>query len=206
MVKFVFILTAVFATTYSFDDVEFQKKHCYESVSERTTDYYFSIATERYTTHPGFVCDNFTLTKEDLESMSSAIFTEKDVLFFKNCEIPSFNKKILSKFPSVGWLFFDNCKISLDDFGNNSTSAIWNNIRWLGFHDCEIFNNMKSLESVFTDLNGLSLHNSTMEYPLPDNYSKYAMHMEKMVGKHFPKRILPTEITTITDPVLYTEM
>lgn len=157
--KFVFILATVFLASNIFDEEEFKNKHYLWSGKETSTmDYFSNIEGSGYSHAKGYVCENLTLTKDDLENMSLISFTNEEDIFFKNCEIPFINQQFISKFPAARWIFFDSCNISFDNFGNNSPSTTWNKVNWLGFHDCEIFNSVKSLESVFKYLSALFLH------------------------------------------------
>lgn len=199
MSKF-FILAVVFATAYSLDFDEFLKEHCYEGKERTTADYFSSNALPQvnkydtnwggrdnpYATHRnGYVCENFTLTEEDLRNITSDPDTSRSKLklypavFFKNCEILIIHRNWASMFSEVQYLFFDNCKINFKDF-ISPIGAMWR-VNILGMHNCKVYNNGAGLEDVFRDLRYLFLQNTTVELPpLPERMKDCVIHKEKV--------------------------
>lgn len=159
----------------AFNNVEFQRKYCYDDYSVRKTNYYFDFTYGSGltpTSPKGFVCENFVLTKADLDFMarSNFAFTQSTMVVFRNCEIEYFNEFLVSKFPKLWGIFFDNCKVGFKNPTVYAFPIISNGFFHLGFHGCNIYDNTNSRAlQKFTRLQGIYIQNSTLQYPIIDD-------------------------------------
>lgn len=188
-------LISIISSIKSFDLEEFKGKHCHIDSNSRTTDFYLSPGDNFSRSRNGFICKDFVLKESDMDDMSKTSFVLSDErsIFFKNCEIV-YGDYLLSKFPEIQKVFFDNCKISFKnpEVIANSVSSI----EIIGFHDCYIYDNNQSLAlQNYSEVDHLLVVNTTFQYridefffPKDSNISLILFHKSNI--RKFPKGML----------------
>lgn len=179
MCKFIFILAAIGAVHGNFDFQKFQRIYCYNDTNIRTTAFYIPYKTNKAKEiENGFVCEKFKLSKTDLDSMAKMFFSfsKKMKIVFKDCKIDYLNENLISKFPNINQLEVHNCNISLSK-GESS-----GNLKYLGFHQCNIFNNNDVGFQQFSALSSILIQNSTLQYPLKNaTFLKELKDLESLI-------------------------
>lgn len=167
---FVFCVAAV----WTFDHVEFQKKHCYY-YNNVEPNLVHSISDDNAVDRiqSGYICENFVLTKADLDGMArnQFVLSRQMFIFLRNCSIDYFNENLVSIFPGVYGLFFDNCVLSLKDPGVSSKQTLSEYFYHLSFYNCDIRDNLnsKALQK-FTGLSHFYFKNSNFQYRQIDEH------------------------------------
>lgn len=174
MFKFIVLVLNFSISIKAFNFEEFQRKYCYDDTEIRSTIYYFPYEVGYSKTYPeGYVCENFVLTKEDLNSIAMADFTlsKHGTVLLKNCVLEYFNEHFVSKFPNLWALFLEDCQFSLKNSEIQNNFSVSKNFNMLGFHGCHIYENANSLAlQKFNELTYLIIQNSTFQYPRIDEH------------------------------------
>lgn len=179
MWKHLHVLTTLFVIVrgveFVFDFVEFQRKYCHDEKNVKTTAFYSPHDTGHpKTVDQAYVCEGFILTSQDLDYMALKhyVFSNKTNVLLRDCEIEYFNEYLVSLFPKIHWLYFDNCEISLKNPEIIANSSISKNFWTLGFHKCKITKNLKNSSALhkFSQLAFVYIDDTKFEHPVLDRH------------------------------------
>lgn len=178
------------------DYKEFKKNQCFEGKNIPTINNYFPYETYYPKKVDGFICENFKLDKENLEFMARNDYTISDsrFVFLRNCKIDHFNEFIVSKFPNVNRLYFENCEINMKDSGILSNVKVPSGLSFLSFQHCLMTNtnNSRALQK-FNDLEAIFVQNSRFqqyfidEHFFPQRNNIYKLYFDSADIKKFYK-------------------
>lgn len=183
----------------AFNFFTFQEEICHPDHFLKTTINYIPYDIGYFKEEYGLICENFILKQEDIEYMKKnrLIVGYQKNIFMKNCEIPYFNEDLISIFPHIKGIYFENCKVTLADSNPGSSVAISEDFVYLGFHQSRILNNENSSGlQKFKRLN-LFLQETLLETPyidehfLPKHGKGFTFVMDKTNIKGFQNNVLP---------------
>lgn len=178
MLKLLSYLLVSVAAVWTFDLRDFQRKYCYDGTSLGIVLGKFSFPERagndhNQSTQNGYLCENFVLTKTDLDDMTkdSTVLSSHPYIFLRNCTIDYFNENFVATFPDMDRLFMDNCQLSLKESDVTTTTTSFVGFYHIGFHNCDIRDNLnsKALQK-FNGLTTILFRNSTLQYPQIDKY------------------------------------
>lgn len=179
-------LAVLLVGTGAFDYQSFERKYCYSDYNVSGIATFFPYKLEDYLLieEEAYICENFVLMEEDLEYMARNDFefaAKKVTTIFKNCEIEYFNEYLVSKFTSSNWIRIIDCKVGFKNPRTIVNSTV-TEIFTIGFHNCEITNNLRSQAlHKFTDLKYLLFQNCTFQHPTLDNILLVKQNLEDLV-------------------------
>lgn len=163
------VLSVFIISTSAFDYISFQRKYCFVEENPITASMFFTYKLEFMDLEYAYMCEDFKLTEEDLDSMAHEPETFSSIYgttIFRHCEIGYLNENLLSKFPNSNFFHFEECIIS---FKNSKVTAKRSVqlIYTLGFESCDINDNLKSQAfHNLPQLSNLLFWNCTFQHPV----------------------------------------